>query len=54
MEPYIEQVMSGVYAARNDKLYTMHSVSQTSLGLPLKVFHYDFDFFDVCSNSTKS
>ena len=22
-----------------------------SLGLPLKFFHYDYDCFDVCSNS---
>ena len=34
--------------------YTMYVVSWTSLGLPCKFFHYDFDCFDVRLNSTVS
>ena len=33
--------------------FTMYSVSLTSLGTPLKFFHYDFDYFDVCLNPTE-
>ena len=34
--------------------YSMYGVSWTSLGLPLKLFHYDFDCFDMGSNSSRS
>ena len=34
--------------------YTMYGLSWTSLGLPWKFFHYNFDCFDVHLNSTES
>ena len=35
-------------------MYTMYGVSRTSLGLPLNFFHFEFDHFDVDSNSIVS
>ena len=35
-------------------VYNMYGVSRTSLGLPLKIFNYDFDCFDVRSDSAEA